>query len=385
MINNSSIEMWNSTEELKWVNKVLIPKYLKMPKPLVKYSREKISLDFFKKRIKEITLLIQNRRDVRLFMTFCLWLQSDHPENTNKLSFSLNTKKVNINELKRYLDLINEKINFQMIPNDILEFYSNSYTKTKDIQSAQYIQVNDELAKLVVQIILQLDNPIDPEFEFIEDIFIIPDHFCLNSRSSYDNSDLWSSGMFDKINKGAQDIIKSIYNLLTYFAEKFSGSQEHFLRMSATLFWCTRPEPVYSLEIFGLLTEMFGEHKLNTRSSQLCDKCTTNVLINCEKKVGSKNRSSIYFRLSTGAEWIIAYLFPDKRVIIQQQAVAISFLRYSKQILTCPWTINPMNFNYLMDIWFRSFLYSDNLDEIVYEKARELKRHIHRKDFVDFT
>ena len=121
---------------------------------------------------------------------------------------------------------------------------------------------------------------------------------------------------------------------------------------------------------------MFGEHKLNSRSSQLCDKCNCNDLIICGKKVGSKNRSAIYFQLAPGAEWIIANLFPDKKLIIQQQAVAIAFLRYSKQILTSPWTINPMNFNYLMDIWFKSFLYSDNLDQIVYEKARELRREV---------
>ena len=360
-----------------------------MPKPLVKYSRERLDLDFFVKRIQDITLLIQNRRDVRLLFTFCVWVQVGRPENLEELKSSLNIDKrfhkVSIKDLKQYMDFINEKINMQQLPSNILEFYNSSYTKTKDIQSAQFVQINNELAKLIIQIVLHLDDPIDPEFEFIEDIFIIPKPFSTSNKYFNNNSDLWSSESFEKLSKSSQNIIKSIYSLLTYFADKFSGAQEHFLRISATLFWCTKPEPIYSLEIFGLLTEMFGNHKLNTRSSQLCDKCNTNVLITCEKKGGTKNRSAIYFRLSTGAEWIITNLFPDKKLIIQQQAVAISFLRYSKQILTCPWTINPMNFNYLMDIWFRSFLYGDNLDEIVYEKARELRRHIHYKDFVDLT
>ena len=32
-----------------------------------------------------------------------------------------------------------------------------------------------------------------------------------------------------------------------------------------------------------------------------------------------------------------------------------------------------------MDIWFRSFLYSDNLDQMVFEKAEEHRRKLQRK------
>lgn len=352
-----------------------------MPKPLVKYTREEISREFFTRRIEEVTYLIQRRREIRLFLAFCLWLQANRPETLKELKYSVQTiesssQKVNINDLKYYLDLINEKINFQYLPNEILEFFNHYSNKTSDYPSAEFIIINKNLAKLAVQIVLYLNSPIDPAWEFIEDIFIIPRPFSILKRHSNNNSDLWNTERFEFLSKGAREIIKLIYYMFEYFSRKFSGIQEHFLRMSATLFWCTRPDPVYSLEIYELLTEMFGEHRLITRSSQLCDRCNGNDLIICEKKGGTKHRSAIYFGLSPGAEWIIAGFFPDQRLIIQQQAVAISFLRYSKQILTCPWTINPMNFNYLMDIWFRSFLYSDNLDQIVYEKARQLRRKI---------
>lgn len=373
--------MWSSTDELKLSNKILIPKYLKMPKPQVKYSREKISKEFFSNRINEITHLIQSRRDVKLFLTFCIWLQANKPKNINELNRSVNnfekeSKKACIKDLKYFLDLVDEKLNVQQLPMDILEFFDSGDTRVKDPGTSYFVQVNKQIAKLTIQIVLNLEKPIDPAWDFIEEIFPIPRPSITQPKKLNDSLDPWVIGRFEILDKYSQEMIKLIYNMFEYFSNEFSGIHEHFLRMATTLFWCTRPESVYSLEMYGLLTEMFGEHKLNTRSSQLCDKCNCNELITCEKKIGSKNRSSIYFMLSPGAEWIIVNFFPDNRDLIQQQAVAISFLRYSKQILTCPWTINPMNFNYLMDIWFKSFLYSDNLDQIVYEKARELRREI---------
>jgi hypothetical protein len=320
--------MWGRTNELKLTNNILIPKYLKMPKPLVRYTREEISREFFSSRIDEVTLLIQRRREIRLFLTFCLWLQAKRPETLKELKYSVQTlekssQKVSVNDLKYYLDLINEKINFQHLPTEILEFYNHYSNVTNDYQSAEYIQINKNIAKLAVQIVLYLDSPIDPAWEFIEDIFVIPRPFLSLKRYSNSNLDLWISERFEFLTKGAREIIKLIYNMFEYFSIKFSGVQEHFLRMSATLFWCTRPEPVYSLEIYELLTEMFGEHKLTTRSSQLCDRCNGNDLINCEKKGGTKNRSAIYFGLSPGAEWIIAGFFPDQRLIIQQQFIVL--------------------------------------------------------------
>lgn len=361
------------------------PKNLKMPKPLVKFSREEIKKEFFVKRITDITLFIQKRRDVRLLLSFSLWYQCGRPETTKSLRESINNndlvfQKIPTQKLRALLDLLNEKISLQHVQPGILEFYNGQDNQISDFQTAQSILITTDLARLMVQIILFLDSPIDPSIDFIEDIFIIPRPFISSNYNATHNSDIWNSSGFEQLSDGAQTIIKLIYNTFGYFAYEFSGVQEHYLRMAATLFWCTRTEPVYSLEIFELLTEMFGNHKLSTRSSQLCDKCNTSTLITCEKKVGSKNRSSIYFRLAPGAEWILTSFFPDpdRKLIIQQQAVALSFLRYSKQILTCPWTINPMNFNYLMDVWFKSFLYSDNLDQIVYEKARELRRNIVR-------
>jgi hypothetical protein len=75
--------------------------------------------------------------------------------------------------------------------------------------------------------------------------------------------------------------------------------------------------------------------------------------------------------LNIGAEWLIAGLFPDAKLIMLQQAIAISFLRYSESFLTHPWDIPPIEFNYLLDIWLRSFLYTNNLDIVVYQKAKE--------------
>jgi hypothetical protein len=352
-----------------------------MPKPLVKFAKEKISREFFCQRIDEITKLIQRRREIRLLLTFCVWLQANRPETLKELKKSAqhldrNSQQVSINDLKYYLDLVDEKINFQNLPNDILKFYNHYSNQIKDGQSAEYIQINKKMAKLILQIVLYLNSPIDPPWDFIEEIFVIPRPFTSLYRHSDYNNGFWYSERFDFLTKGAQDVIKLIYSMFEYFSLSFSGIQEHFLLMSASLFWCTRPESVYSLEIYELLGEMFGAHKLYTRSTQLYENSSNNDLIKCEKKGRNKNRSIIYFGLRPGAEWIITGFFPDQRLIMQQQAVAISFLRYSKQILTCPWTINPMNFNYLMDIWFRSFLYSDNLDQIVFEKARQLKRNI---------
>ena len=119
------------------------------------------------------------------------------------------------------------------------------------------------------------------------------------------------------------------------------------------------------------LTELFGEHKLETRSTQLFEAGENNDLIVCERKGKNKNRSVIYFSLADGAEWIIAGLFPDARLITLQQAIAMSFLRYSQDFLIRPWEISSIDFNYLLDIWFRSFLYTNNLDMVVFEKAKE--------------
>lgn len=380
-VQKSYSELWSRNQELKSSNHILIPKYLTMPKPLVKNSREKIDKEFFIQRIKDISIFAQKRRDTRIFFTFCIWLQAGCPENLKELrdlskSVDNVSQKVSIKELGNCLDKVDEKINWQFLPLNVLEFYSVDKSKTKDYLSAQYVRINSYMANLLIQLLIQLRSPLDPAWDFLEDIFIIPQSILGCNCNSELKDHLWTVERFENLNTGSLSIIKQIYDMFNYFSENFSGIQEHYLRMSATLFWCTRTEPVYSLELYTLLQEMFGEHKLNSRSSQLCDKCLENKLICCQKKVGSKNRSSIYFMLAPGAEWIIASLFPDENLIIQQQAVAVSFLRYSKQILTQPWTIDPLNFNYLMDVWFKSFLYSDNFDQIVYEKALELRRNI---------
>ena len=149
------------------------------------------------------------------------------------------------------------------------------------------------------------------------------------------------------------------------------------MKIAATLYWTTTVNPVYSLEVYELLTEMFGEHKLETRSTHLFDAGRDNDLILCERKGKKKNRSIIYFTLYEGAEWIIAGLFPENKLIIMQQAIAISFLRFSTSFMIRPWEISAIDFNYLLDIWFRSFLYTNNLDAVVYQKAKE---HVRTKD-----
>lgn len=380
-VDKSYSKAWSNVHDLNLSNHSLIPKYLTMPKPLVKHSREKISKEFFVQRVKEVSIFIQKRREVKLFLTFCIWMQAGCPECFEELRESIkyienDSHKVSIKEISQYLDLANEKINWQFIPTTILEFYSGYKTKTKDYLSAQYIRINSYMSNLLIQILLQLNNPLEPAWDFLEDIFTIPRPYTACNCHSDSKIDLWFSERFEHLSSASLAVVKSIYDIFNYFTNRLSGIHEHFLRMSATLFWCTRTEPVYSLELYELLKEMFGDHKLHTRSSQLCEKCFSDDLINCEKKMGSKNRSSIYFILTPGAEWIIASFFPDRKLIMQQQAIAISFLRYSKRILTCPWTINPMCFDYLMDVWFKSFLYSDNLDQIVYEKARELRRNL---------
>lgn len=355
-----------------------------MPKPMERYTKEEIKLDFFRERIEQITLLIQGRREIKLLLTVLIWLQVGKPQRLKDLRAAathfetVGIAHIPMVDLKRYLELLGEKINYSYLPEGLLDYYSRDLSPTNEAQNAEYIAVKPHMAKLTIQISLYLNTPIDYSWNFLREIFVIPQPFISVQETVQQNLTLADS--LSSLNVDSQNIIKLIYSLFEYLSTKFSGIQEHFLKISATLFWLTRLSPVYSLEIYELLTEMFGEHKLETRSSQLYESGKDNELISCEKKGKNKNRAIIYFGLRPGAEWIISGFFPDRRLLIQQQAIAISFLRYSEQLLVRPWTINPMSFNYLLDIWFRSFLYSDNLDQMVYEKAREHRRHIGRME-----
>ena len=354
-----------------------IPPFLKLPKPLARYTKEEIQLDFFKNRISEISNLIQGRREIKLIITLCIWNQFGKPKEFKDLKASLShiqedtMDPIHISDLKSDLEIFGEKINHQYLPNELFEYYNKNFERIKEPQSLEYILVKPYYAKLAIQIALNLYNPLENPWKFLQDVFEIPSPFESIQEMVEQNLHLADSLMsFD-----SNEVIKLFISFFEYLSIKFSGIQEHFLKIAATLFWLTRIEPVYSLEIYELLTEMFGEHKLETRSSQLFDSGQSeNDLIIAEKKGRNKNRAIIYFGLQPGAEWIISAFFPDRRLIIQQQAIAISFLRYSRDLLISPWKINPMNFNYLMDIWFRSFLYSDNLDQMVYEKAKEHRR-----------
>jgi hypothetical protein len=360
-----------------------IPKFLKMPKPLERYTKEEIQLDFFKKRISEITTLIQGRREVKLFLTLCIWMQIGQPKTIKELNMKMSKfnedslESIQISELKSKLEIFGEKINHQYLPPELFEFFNRNFEKISEANHAEYFLVKPYYAKLVIQISLYLNNPLAEPWIFLRDVFEIPKPFESIQEMVEQNLHLADALLsFD-----SAEVIKLFISFFEYLAIKFSGIQEHFLKISATLFWLSRLETVYSLEIYELLADMFGEHKLETRSSQLFDSGQSeNDLIIAEKKGKNKNRAIIYFGLRPGAEWIISGFFPDRRLIIQQQAIAISFLRYSKDLLTTPWKINPMNFNYLMDIWFRSFLYSDNLDQMVYEKAKEHRRILERKN-----
>ena len=362
-----------------------IPQALKMPRPLERYTREEIPLDFFKKRILEISTLIQGRREVKLFITLCLWMQIGQPNDINELKkviSNFNEEKletVQISDLKAKLEIFGEKINHQYLPRELFEFYGRNFERISEPQSAEYFLIEPYFAKLIIQISLYLNNPIGVNDGFLTDIFEIPRPFESIQEMVEKNLHLADSLLSFK----SAEVIKLFISFFEFLAIKFSGIQEHFLKISATLFWMTRLEPVYSLEIYELLTDIFGEHKLETRSSQLYDSGQdNNDLIIAEKKGKNKSRAIIYFGLRPGAEWIISAFFPDRRLIIQQQAIAISFLRYSKDLLISPWKIDPITFNYLMDIWFRSFLYSDNLDQMVYEKAEEHRRKLQRKSSI---
>ena len=351
-----------------------IPESLKMPKPLERYTKEELNLSFFKRRIIGVSQLIQGRREVKLTLCLILWQQIGRPLTINELKNIVHhfgddyTEPLLLYDIKESLEkLFNEKINYNYLPHDLLEYYDRQFMPISEPQTAEFISIKPEIAKLIIQIALYLKNPLDAPWKFIEDIFIIPkplDSLESKIKLNFDFSDL-------------SEALLLLISLFEFFSTKFSGIQEHFLKIAATLFWLTRLEPAYSLEIYELLTEMIGEHKLDTRSSQLYDAGHEgNELIIAEKKGKNKNRAIIYFGLKSGAEWIISAFFPDQRLVIQQQAIAISFLRYSQQLLIQPWKINPMAFNYLMDIWFRSFLYSDNLDQMVYEKAKEHRRRL---------
>lgn len=359
-----------------------IPSSLKMPKPLERYTKEEIDLEFFKKRITEISTLIQGRREVKLFITLCIWMQIGQPTDLNQLRKVIanynedSLEPIQISDLKTKLEFFGEKINHQYLPNEMFEYYNRTFERITEPQLAEYFLVKPYYAKLVIQISLYLNNPNPTPDRFLTHIFEIPKPFESIQEMVEKNLHLADS----LLSFEGAEVIKLFISFFEYLAIKFSGIQEHFLKISATLFWMTRLEPVYSLEIYELLTDMFGEHKLETRSSQLYDSGQdNNDLIIAEKKGKNKNRAIIYFGLRPGAEWIIAAFFPDRRLIIQQQAIAISFLRYAKDLLVSPWKIDPMTFNYLMDIWFRSFLYSDNLDQMVYEKAEEHRRKPERK------
>ena len=361
-----------------------IPESLRMPKPLERYTKEEIQLDFFKKRISEISNLIQGRREVKLFITLCIWMQIGKPKDLSELKRIISNfdedklESIQISDLKSKLEIFGEKINHQYLPKELFEFYGKNFERIFEPQSAEYFLVKPYYAKLVIQISLNLNTPLDNPWKFLTDIFEIPKPF--ESIQEMVEKNLHLADSLLSFGQSAE-ILKLFISFFEFLAIKFSGIQEHFLKISATLFWLTRLEPVYSLEIYELLTDIFGEHKLETRSSQLFDSGQdNNDLIIAEKKGKNKNRAIIYFGLRPGAEWIIAAFFPDRRLIIQQQAIAISFLRYSKDLLVSPWKINPITFNYLMDIWFRSFLYSDNLDQMVYEKAEEHRRRLERKN-----
>ena len=363
-----------------------IPSVLKMPKPMERFTKEEIQLDFFKNRIYEIGTLIQGRREVKLFIILCLWMQIGQPKDLpelKKIVANFNEDKlepIQLQDLKAKLEIFGEKINHQYLPRELFEFYNRNFERIEEPQPAEYFLVKPYYAKLVIQISLNLNNPLESPWKFLNDIFEIPKPF--ESIQEMVEKNLHLADAF--ISFESAEILKLFISFFEYLAIKFSGIQEHFLKISATLFWLTRLEPVYSLEIYELLTDMFGEHKLETRSSQLFDSGQdNNDLIVAEKKGKNKNRAIIYFGLRPGAEWIISAFFPDRRLIIQQQAIAISFLRYSRDLLVSPWKINPITFNYLMDIWFRSFLYSDNLDQMVFEKAEEHRRHLDKTEKKD--
>lgn len=360
----------------------IIPEVLKMPKPLERYTKEELHLDFYRERIVEVSRLIQGRREVKLFLVLCLWQQVGQPKNIPELKNIVThfdedeNEPIMISDLKNNLEFFNEKINYSYLPHELFEYYNREFVKIEEASGAEYVCLKPHIAKLIIQIALYLNNPLENPWKFIQDVFVIPKPFDTIQEMVEKNlhlSDSLSSSQFSD----SEEVIKLFISLFEYFSIKFSGIQEHFLKISATLFWLTRLDPVYSLEIYELLTEMFGEHKLDTRSSQLYEAGQEeNELIIAEKKGKNKNRAIIYFGLKPGAEWIISAFFPDRRLVIQQQAIAISFLRYSHNLLITPWKINPMTFNYLMDIWFRSFLYSNNLDQMVYEKAKEHRRKL---------
>lgn len=372
-------------------SELLVPLRLKLPKPMERYTSETIELTFFAKRINEVTQLILGRKEAKIFLSVLMWEQlkeylvnpDDFYDNKNIRLLTMETIDFNPlftqdikDVLKTFNGFIDSSIPYQYVPDDVLDLYDYEGITTleaaiEDPGSIISIRMKPTYVKLIIGIAVHLRIPLDDPFSFISDLFQIPSHFDdkFIKLSPFNQENVAKKSMLDALNL--------FYSFFEYLSTKFSGIKEHFLKIAATLFWTTKITPTYSLEIFELLSEMFGEHKLETRSTQLYSASFDSDLLLCERKGKNKNRSIIYFSLNVGAEWIIAGLFPDARIITLQQAIAISFLRYSSTFLTHPWDIPPIEFNYLLDIWFRSFLYTNNLDTIVYQKANE---HVRTKD-----
>ena len=361
---------------IKENSEVLVPDKLKLPKPLHRYSSEEVSRKFFVNRIREISNLILGRKEVRIFLTLLLWdqikiylLKTDDTldlRNVRHLTrVEMDFGAILIDDVKNSMKSyrIIDSIPFQYLPEEVIEINSVDgrlplEAVIEDPNIALSIRINTHYAKLILGIASYLRSPLEEPWKFLEDLFRVPNLPELESVS-------WAG------TENENRALNLIYSFFEYFATKFAGIKEHFLKIAAALFFTTTVAPTYSLELYEILTELFGEHKLETRSTQLFEAGENNDLIVCERKGKNKNRSVIYFSLADGAEWIIAGLFPDARLITLQQAIAMSFLRYSQDFLIRPWEISSIDFNYLLDIWFRSFLYTNNLDMVVFEKAKE--------------
>ncbi|MFW9928187.1 MAG: hypothetical protein ACFFD1_02220 [Candidatus Thorarchaeota archaeon] len=357
---------------------------LKLPKPMERYTSETIELSFFTKRIIEITHLIIGRRESKIFLSILLWEQIkdflikkdnffDHRNIRYLTTTDIDYSPLFTEDVKAILkgfDFIDPVVPFQYIPEEIIEIYDIEGETTlesaiEDPGNILTLRIKPQYVKIIIGVSNYLRSPLEEPWKFIEDLFKIPRHFEENfiQSSPFNEENIPGKIQLDGLNL--------FFNFFEYLSVKFSGIKEHFLKIAAALFWVTKITPTYSLEVFELLSEVFGEHKLETRSTQLFEAGRDNDLLFCERKGKNKNRSIIYFSLNEGAEWMIAGLFPDAKLITLQQAISISFLRYAQKFLIQPWEIPPIEFNYLLDIWLRHFLYTNNLDIVVYQKAKE--------------
>ncbi|MHA1991120.1 MAG: hypothetical protein ACW981_19465 [Candidatus Hodarchaeales archaeon] len=370
---------------IKENSEVLVPQRLKLPKPMEQYTSESIELSFFVNRINEVTQLILGRKEAKVFLSVLLWEQIkqclvnsddfyDHKNIRHFTSSDLDYEPLFTEDvktaLKSFNGFIESSIPFQYVPDEVLDLYDFEGETTleaaiEDPGGIISLRIKPKYVKIIIGISSYLRTPLEEPWKFIEDLFNIPRHFeeKFEQLSPFNYENVASRPMLDAL--------KIFYSFFEYLSTKFSGIKSHFLKIASVFFWTTKISPTYSLEAFEILSEMFGDHKLETRSTQLFEASKDNDLLLCERKGKNKNRSIIYFSLNIGAEWLIAGLFPDAKLIMLQQAIAISFLRYSESFLTHPWDIPPIEFNYLLDIWLRSFLYTNNLDIVVYQKAKE--------------